>query len=598
MKKYKQTAESVSIQSFLNCYLRETQNFFEINHEDVPIDWNYETPEKWIKIPLYHQAIDFLVAVKHWSLTGRHLFHFPSFLKTNEKSVPLDYISLVSLLTKELLLEQNRYDAEDELLLRTIFSCRNIQRYLEERECDQHKLQDSDFTFIEAEQSLLLGHLLHPTPKSKQGMTPEQESLYSPELKGKFQLHFFKVNRSFVKQHSEDHQSAEEISMALLRKDTKFLKDSKELLQDEESVFIPAHPLQVPLLLKDEHIKEIINDGKMSYIGPYGEYFSATSSMRTVYSEGCRYMFKFSVPVKITNSLRVNLEKELYRGIEVSRLMQSNIGKQLQKLYPSFKIIRDPAFLNVSTNKEISGFEVVIRENPFYENEKNVSLIAGLVQDHVFGGRSRLASLIHEISRKENRTTEEVSRDWFEDYLKITLDPLLWLYETYGIALEAHQQNSVVQLRNGYPKTFYYRDNQGYYYSESKAYLLEEQLPDLNRKSLTICSDEVAEERFRYYFFMNHLFGLINGFGSASLIEESELLKVLTTQLIKHYTSTNGKSKLIKSLLDSEVLPCKANLLTRFHDMDELVGSLESQSVYTKVPNPLKEVLIDDAARI
>jgi siderophore synthetase component len=175
---------------------------------------------------------------------------------------------------------------------------------------------------------------------------------------------------------------------------------------------------------------------------------------------------------------------------------------------------------------------------------------------------------------------------------------MLWLYETYGVALEAHQQNSIVQMENGYPKHFYYRDNQGYYYSESKADMLVEQLPGLNRKSVTICSDEVAIERFRYYFFMNHLFGLINAFGSAGLIEESELMNMLRKRLIHHDKLTGGNSALLRSLLDSEKLPCKANLLTRFHDMDELVGSLETQSVYTNIPNPLQKVLTSNASRV
>ncbi|MFP3339946.1 hypothetical protein R0J91_18355, partial [Micrococcus sp. SIMBA_131] len=48
-------------------------------------------------------------------------------------------------------------------------------------------------------------------------------------------------------------------------------------------------------------------------------------------------------------------------------------------------------------------------------------------------------------------------------------------------------------------------------------------------------------------------------------------------------------SPLVKSLLEESVLPCKANLLTRFYDMDELVGSLETQSVYTMVNNPIAQ---------
>ena len=101
-------------------------------------------------------------------------------------------------------------------------------------------------------------------------------------------------------------------------------------------------------------------------------------------------------------------------------------------------------------------------------HEKGASLIAGLCQDHAYGEKSRLSGIIHELADAEGRSTEDVSRDWFTQYLSIALEPMLWLFETYGLALEAHQQNAVVQLKNGYPHTFYYRDNQGYYYSESK----------------------------------------------------------------------------------------------------------------------------------
>lgn len=83
-------------------------------------------------------------------------------------------------------------------MLRVILSCRNIRRYVEERAGDQTELNTADFTFIEAEQSLLLGHLLHPTPKSRQGMKEEEEKIFSPELKGEFQLHYFKAHASLV----------------------------------------------------------------------------------------------------------------------------------------------------------------------------------------------------------------------------------------------------------------------------------------------------------------------------------------------------------------------------------------------------------------
>lgn len=51
-------------------------------------------------------------------------------------------------------------------MLRIILSCRNIERFIRERESDRAALSSADFEYIEAEQSLLLGHLTHPTPKA------------------------------------------------------------------------------------------------------------------------------------------------------------------------------------------------------------------------------------------------------------------------------------------------------------------------------------------------------------------------------------------------------------------------------------------------
>ncbi|MFB8734025.1 hypothetical protein ACEQPO_08860 [Bacillus sp. SL00103] len=39
------------------------------------------------------------------------------------------------------------------------------------------------------------------------------------------------------------------------------------------------------------------------------------------------------------------------------------------------------------------------------------------------------------------------------------------------------------------------------------------------------CADDVAVERRRYYFFFNHLFGLINGFGTEGPGERRRLAR-------------------------------------------------------------------------
>ena len=45
----------------------------------------------------------------------------------------------------------------------------------------------------------------------------------------------------------------------------------------------------------------------------------------------------------------------------------------------------------------------------------------------------------------------------------------------------------------------------------------------------------------------------------------------------------------VAELLDAKTLRCKANLRTRLGGMDELVGPLETQSVYVDIANPFAE---------
>ncbi|MGR9050614.1 IucA/IucC family protein [Halobacillus faecis] len=572
MNKAKEIAEKATMQSFLNCYLRETGNY----------EWMKAGEGDLVRIPLVRQDLVIHVPVKYWSLTGRHLFDFPFTYQSEggEESHTLDYVTLATLLVKEWLIGNRQEWSEDELILRVILSCKKMKDYVAARFEDRHQLMAEDFTFIETEQSLLFGHLLHPTPKSKQGLTDAEDLKYSPEYKGRFQLHYFSVNPDLIEEESSLDRSAS----ACIYEDVKDTEGSERLVKEwnKGRCLIPVHPLQVPVVMEDSEVQRLLASGGLSYLGPAGVRFTATSSFRTLYNESSRFMYKFSVPVKITNSLRANQPKELARGVEVSRLLDTELGEQLKHHHPNFHMMKDPAVINLLLSKETSGFEVSLRENPFYEDSDTVSLIAGLVQDHAFGEQSRLSAIIHGLAEREGRAVEDVSLDWFDKYLSISLDPILWLHHTYGIALEAHQQNSLVRLEKGYPSEFYYRDNQGYYFSRSKADQLVELLPSLNSKSDTICEDDVADERLRYYFVFNHLYGLINGFGVSRLIDEEKLMDLLRTRLMNHHLSP-----FVRSLLEESKLPCKANLLTRLYDMDELVGPMEAQSVYTAVDNPL-----------
>lgn len=582
------------MQNLLNCYIKETRQEVLKCAKDIDFQLEDKNCKEVYVISLKSQSVTLYVPVRYKSITERHLFSPTMYYQVkNEEVKVLDYLTLITYLQKELAETSNKPVQTEELILRTILSYQTIKGILVHRRNDLEECYQTNKTFLQSEQSLLIGHQVHPTPKSRQGIDEDEEHIFAPERKGSFQLHYFHANNDIVEEDSILAKSAAALIKEEIKKDSSVSEEFKEMYcHDDGYSLIPVHPLQARKLLGKENVCQLIQSGKLSYLGPQGRKFSPTSSVRTVYSQDSWLMYKFSIPVKITNSLRINKRKELDRGVEVSRLLECVLNDKLN-IQQGFKIIQDPAYITLKLDAEESGFEVVIRENPFQQGEaERTTLLAGLCQDHIAGGTSHLANIIHNLAKIEKLSVSQVSEEWFRQYLKVSLHPLYWMYATHGIALEAHQQNSIIKLdEKGYPQTFYYRDNQGYYFMESKAEILKQIIPNLNEKSDTICADSVAEERFRYYFFFNHLFGLINSFGVNHLIDEQQLLLVLKNELRQLQEQFGDSTNLLNSLLTEETLPCKANLLTRVHDMDELVGSLETQSVYTHVGNPLYKLV-------
>ncbi|MWC29954.1 IucA/IucC family protein [Paenibacillus sp. MMS18-CY102] len=620
-------ANEAALQGLLNCYLRETGAGEWLKAGETPSGMaaggrkaaeTVAGADGLVVCPLPEQGAALLIGVKYRSVTGRHLFRFPMVIVYGgaaDRVVEADYLTVAALLTKELTLaaEQAAKQAgqladavegassapgagSEELMLRIIQSTANVAQFVEARAIDADTLYAFASGFIEQEQALLFGHLLHPTPKSRQGVPEERQADYSPELKGAFQLHYYRAHRSIVIEDSSVETSATELVKQELRDDASVPAEwvAAYASADAGWSLLPVHPLQANWLQDRPYVQEAIRAGLLQYLGPQGKAYAATSSLRTVYHPESRFMYKCSVPVKVTNSLRVNLYKELERGVEVSRLLDTAIG-DVRKQYEGFGIVTDPAFITLrlgeSEGIRETGFELVLRDNLFQAGNgaAEATPVASLVQDALPGYKSRIGVIIEELAQREGRTTADVSADWFGRYLELSLKPMVSLYMQWGIALEAHQQNSVVSLEEGYPTKFYYRDNQGYYFCKSTESLLNEQLPGIGERSETVCEDAIADERFRYYLIFNHMFGLINGFGAAGLIDERVLLGKLRAALASFLPVNREPSVFLHSLLNEPTLPCKANLLTRLHDMDELVGSLDTQSVYVQVPNPLVE---------
>jgi siderophore synthetase component len=491
---------------------------------------------------------------------------------------PLDAATLAALIARE---AGGGVPAVAELVGRVVDSSRRIAAHL------SHGTSQGETRFLWAEKALVAGHPFHPAPKAREGWSNEEAVRYSPELDGTFQLHWWSVDPSIASHDSADADAAPTLVHKLLGGDL-----PRGAMP--HSILIPAHPWQSHDLRQRPEVRALMDQGLLADLGPHGCPWHATSSIRTVYRADAPYMLKLPLALSITNSKRENLRKELLRGVEVRRLLDAGLAKAMAAAHPGFGIVGDPAYIMAETGG--LGLDVLLRENPFGPMDRVycVAAFADLGYGPSRNGHLRenlLADIIVGSAERTGVRPAEAVLDWFTRYLETVVVPILWLDSAHGITLEAHQQNTLVLLDpHGLPEGGRYRDNQGYYFRESAVPHLADFVRRPGEDSDSVAADALVDERLTYYVGVNNLIGMIGALGATALIDERQLLRRAREVLGRFAASRQAAGRahrVTEALLESPTLPCKANLLTRVAGLDELVGPLETQSVYVQIPNPL-----------
>ncbi|WP_372516137.1 IucA/IucC family protein [Streptantibioticus silvisoli] len=497
---------------------------------------------------------------------------------------PVDAVTLAALLAREAGAAGGAVADRTDLVARVADSVRRTALFVADRRA-RPAAPPGTPPFLAAEQALVLGHPAHPSPKSRVGLSDAETSAYSPETRGAFQVHWWAVDRSVLAMDSGWREGGRPVPADVL---TARLA-GPGLRLPEGTAALPVHPWQARELGERPRVRALLNAGLLRDLGPLGEAWRPTSSVRTLYRAGADTMLKLSLALRITNSRRENLRKELLRGAEVNRLLRGPVGRRWRAGCPGFDIVRDPAWIAVDgpSGEPVTGLDVVLRHVPFGPRDAVVCL-AGLTAAGPHGEwRSGLAELTLRLAERTGRPVGAVGTEWFLRYLDTVVRPILRLDGQAGIALEAHQQNTLVALDPlGWPRGGWFRDNQGYYFRASRRAALDRALPGIGTASETFVDDAVADERFAYYLGINNVLGLIGAFGAQRLADERVLLAAFRRFLARE-AAVPDASGLPGTLLDSPTLRCKANLLTRLNGLDELVGPVDTQSVYVTLTNPL-----------
>ena len=518
------------------------------------------------------------IPIKKFSLLGRHHYEGVFILELADGTQSeLTFEEVAQKLCHHLAPEFSTTDAQiHDFLLRIRNSAQNIEQSLKMRSSQYEEIQKPSADFKTAEQGLLTGHTFHPTPKSRSEFSDADYEIYSPEMGGKFPLSWVLVkNEILFEKHSKDF------------KDLSWLKDL--YAQNVEAGFtpFPLHPWQKPFIFKHPDVAQYLEKGWIKEAAEVRTQWFPTSSLRTIYNQESRYQLKFSLNVRLTNSIRHLLVKELDRGLQVDDVFNHSLGKEFSDHNPQFGVINEPVFaaLKDQHGQPIQISLMMGRYNPFRENNEAI-VVATLTQDHPEFKQNLIQNYIENYSKTEKVDLNTASKLWFLEFLLVALRPLINAQSGYGILLGSHQQNMILELKDNRPYRSYFRDCNGTGYTLMGYELFHKDVPSLVKENGNILEGEEANYLFGYYIIINTTFNVISSIAHGGHVSEEELVICLRNFLIDLKKENPKDLQFLDYLLNRETLMHKGNFFCSFKDINENTES-NPLSIYTEIPNPI-----------
>jgi len=572
-------AVSAAIEALLNCYTREGGEWRPVPAASVP-EFAEEGDEFVAVLPFPDERTAVLAGVRHLSPTHRHRFRTPaSVAMAGGKPWVIGIDTLMGMLADELGSSASVYDDDISaagtrgpdptfLLSRVRQHIAMLGAFLDARADDIDQLWSAaPLSFVDSEQAGLLGNMAHPSAKSRWELDPAQTNAYAPEAQAHFALRWLAVDPALVRSDHAGEASAAELVERLLREDPAVDAAALDaaLADLGDRVLLPVHPWELEHLRGQKLVATLLEDGRIADLGALGSQVSPTASLATVYNADWSWQLTFPLHVRLTDDAHIAGPQELQRAVDLARELDGEAGAQAGAVAPQLTMLQDPAYLAVQIDGvPVEGLSAQLRENRWRGDcDADVSALEVLVQDHPFGGTSRLGQIVARIAQESDRPVAEVAREWFARYTEVTIVPLLRLYAELGLSVQTDRQNTLLELDGGWPAHAVLRDTRGSIVGQAA------------HDDIAVGGAGIGEGPF-----LDNALGVINALGVAGAIEEGELLSDLKALLRREHERGDNAATLLERLLTAPTWPCRAQMRT----------GLNEETTYIQLPNPLHGV--------
>nr|AAK71631.1 IucA [Shigella boydii] len=562
-------ATDVAAQCFLNALIRETT------------DWKLtEYPPDELLIPLDEQkSLHFRVA--YFSPTQHHRFAFPARLVTASGSYPVDFTTL-----SRLIIDKLRHQLFLPVPLCETFHQRVLESHVHTQQAidarhDWAALREKALNFGEAEQALLTGHAFHPAPKSHEPFNRREAERYLPDMAPHFPLRWFSVDKTQI--------AGESLHLNLQQRLTRFAAENAPQLLNELSDnqwLFPLHPWQGEYLLQQGWCQALVAKGLIKDLGEAGTSWLPTTSSRSLYCATSRDMIKFSLSVRLTNSIRTLSVKEVKRGMRLARLAQTDGWQMLQVRFPTFRVMQEDGWAGLlDLNGNIMQESLfALRENLLVDQPKSqTNVLVSLTQAAPDGGDSLLVSAVKRLSDRLGITVQQAAHAWVDAYCQQVLKPLFTAEADYGLVLLAHQQNILVQMLGDLPVGFIYRDCQGSAFMPTRqtgSILLARRRRKIFSPMSSCCAISLIT------CWLTPLFAVTAALGAAGLDSESNLMARVRASLAEVRDQVTHKTCL-NYVLESPYWNVKGNFFCYLNDHNENT-IVDPSVIYFDFANPLQ----------
>ncbi|UTW07272.1 IucA/IucC family protein [Pseudomonas benzenivorans] len=309
-----------------------------------------------------------------------------------------------------------------------------------------------------------LGHPWHPNYKTKLGLSAAQVVALSPEFEACIGVRLAALHRQHAHAetlgetpdylawwHSQFPQAAARLTTCLRQRG----------LEPEHFLPLPVHPWQAQEVLPKLFAREIA-EGQLVLTDIQAFQGHPTMSFRTVLPEASREapMVKLPVSLRLTSVQRTVSPRSARMGPRVSQLLLQILERE-PELARLLSVVPERVGLHFNPqpadDERARQLSVLYRDNP-------LSLLApgemAIPVGSLFATDGEGRPLLRQwVALAEGSSDSQAMLAFFRHYLEVAVPGLLGMYLLYGVAFEAHQQNSFMLMgRDGRPQRLLLRD--------------------------------------------------------------------------------------------------------------------------------------------